>query len=282
PVHPINSVVGGFTAQPDHMTLQVFAARLRAAIKDAVATVDLFARSDIFDFHPGREKLALQSPNGYAVLSDSVEVKTHATRSGQTLPVENYHDFIRELPTPEAGNAKFSFLQDGEPFMVGALARVNSNWDTLMPAAAGAAEAAAKASGIEKGADNPYLNNVCQAVEIVDALQRCAALCEKLAASYDVGAGDVAPPVKIELKEAIGYAASEAPRGTLYYSIGLDEAGFVTSGDVITPTAQNLACIEADLRTLAPLLDDMPQEDMITFIEKLIRAYDPCLSCAVH
>jgi len=286
PVHPVNAVIGGFTDEPDQMTLQVLAARLRAALKDAVETVELFARLSFPDFHPGREKIALHAPNGYAILSDRTEVLVAALQSPWTDSVANYHNYIAEHARPELGNAKFSLLRKGDteaaPFMVGALARVNINWDALMPAAAGAAKAAAKHTGIQKGADNPYLNNLCQAIEIVDAVQRCAVLCEKLAASYADQQGQSKPSKNIDLREGKGFAASEAPRGTLFYSIGLDQQGRVSSGDVITPTAQNLACIEADLCLLAPLLEDLPQDAMIKQIEQLIRAYDPCLSCAVH
>ncbi|MCL2870273.1 MAG: Ni/Fe hydrogenase subunit alpha [Coriobacteriia bacterium] len=290
PVHPINAVVGGFTDQPDQMALQVLAARLRAALKEAVQTVEFFAKVEFPDFHPQREKLALYKPGGFAFLSDRPSVRVQTLYADWNRPVGSYHDFIREhfdlsTATP-AGNAKFSLLKNQQkeeiPFMVGALARVNINWDNLMPAATGAAEAAFKSTGIQRGADNPYLNNLCQAIEIVDVLQRCAALCEKLASDFEKCQGQIEPPKSIDPQAGIGYSASEAPRGTLYYSIGLDEEGYVTSGDVITPTAQNLACIEADLRQLAPQLEGLPEEDMILRIEQLIRAYDPCLSCAVH
>ena len=285
-VHPVNAVIGGFTDEPEQMTLQVLAARLRAALKDAVETVEFFAKLGFPDFHPAREKIALHAPNGYAILSDKAEVCVAAFNSSWTDSVSNYHNYIKEHPRPELGNAKFSLLKEGDaeavPFMVGALARVNHNWDVLMPAAAGAAKAAAKSAGIHKGADNPYLNNLCQAIELVDVLQRCAKLCEKLASSYDEQRGQVAPAESVELRAGLGFAASEAPRGTLFYSIGLDQQGRVSSGDIITPTAQNLACIEADLRLLAPQLEELPQDEMVLQIEQLIRAYDPCLSCAVH
>ena len=296
PVHPVNAVVGGFTDEPDSMTLQILAARLRAALKDAVQTVDLFAKMGIPDFQPEREKLALHSANAYAILSDSVDIEVARTSSVMTSarpskdgrPVKDYHNFIKEQIHPEAGNAKFSYVEDASgnsvPFMVGALARITISWDGLMPAAAGAIEAITKSTGFKRGENNSHFNNLCQAIEIVDALQRCAVLCDKLAASYDCPEqqGQIKPPKHIDLQQGIGFSASEAPRGTLYYSIGLNEQGYITSGDVITPTAQNLASIEADLHLLAPQLEGLPQEELMLRIKQLIRAYDPCLSCAVH
>jgi len=287
PVHPVNAVVGGFSSEPDPMTLQVLAARLRATLNNAIQTVEIFAKFDIPDFHPMREKLALHAPNTYTILADSPEVKITALNSVRQFEPSDYHSYIKEHLQPERGNAKFSLLEAKEddgagiPYMVGALARINMNWDALMPVAASAAKAAMKA-GFRQDADNPYFNNLCQAIELVDALQRCAALCDELALNYLEQQGVIASPKEINTVEAVGKAASEAPRGTLFYSIGLDKEGRVSSGDVITPTAQNLACIEADLRMLAPQLNDLPQEEMIMRIEQLIRAYDPCLSCAVH
>ena len=46
----------------------------------------------------------------------------------------------------------------------------------------------------------------------------------------------------------------------------------------------NIANIEADMRILAELLiqQDKGQEEIQLEVEKLVRAYDPCLSCSVH
>ena len=53
---------------------------------------------------------------------------------------------------------------------------------------------------------------------------------------------------------------------------------------ILTPTAQNVANLEADMRLLAEMLvDEGCGEDVIRLeVEKLVRAYDPCLSCSVH
>ena len=53
---------------------------------------------------------------------------------------------------------------------------------------------------------------------------------------------------------------------------------------IMTPTAQNVANLEADMRVLAEqLVAEGAEEDAVRLeIEKLVRAYDPCLSCSVH
>ena len=56
------------------------------------------------------------------------------------------------------------------------------------------------------------------------------------------------------------------------------------SATILTPTAQNIANLEADMRKLAEGLlgAGADQEEIQLRIEELVRAYDPCLSCSVH
>jgi len=75
----------------------------------------------------------------------------------------------------------------------------------------------------------------------------------------------------------------EAPRGTLYHKLSVDNAGIVKEGEVIVPTGQNQINIEQDIGKLVEsLLPNVPKEKIPFEIEKLIRAYDPCMSCASH
>ncbi|MFR8300774.1 MAG: nickel-dependent hydrogenase large subunit, partial [Gordonibacter urolithinfaciens] len=77
---------------------------------------------------------------------------------------------------------------------------------------------------------------------------------------------------------------TEAPRGALFHDLELDAEGRVVHASIMTPTAQNVANLEADMRLLAEqLVADGSEEDEVRLeIEKLVRAYDPCLSCSVH
>ena len=36
------------------------------------------------------------------------------------------------------------------------------------------------------------------------------------------------------------------------------------------------------MRAFAPTVVGLPEEEFILHVEQLVRAYDPCLSCAVH
>lgn len=267
PVHPITAVVGGFTSEPSAADLLAFAQRLHAAAKDAAATVELFGSFEVPDFATAGEMLALCSPDTYAIYDGDV----CALDGGWCRPASEYHDFVTETVVGHS-NAKHSTV-DGRTFLVGSLARVNLSWNRLLPAA----RIVAGNAGLPQNSRNTFHNNLCQAVELVDAAERCALLCEELAR----GEGSSAP-VEFAVKAGRGTGATEAPRGTLYHTVEIDDDGHILYGDVITPTAQNLANLEADMRALAPTIASLPEEEFVLRVEQLVRAYDPCLSCAVH
>jgi len=80
--------------------------------------------------------------------------------------------------------------------------------------------------------------------------------------------------------------AIEVPRGTLFHEYEIDGEGLVVSANVITPTAQNLANVERDLRSAVERLlaePEAPDDARLKLsLEMVARAYDPCISCSVH
>jgi sulfhydrogenase subunit alpha len=267
PVHPITAVIGGFSAEPNAREIEALAKRLHAAAADAAETAALFSSFTVPDFATEGEMLAMHSGSDYAIYDGDV----CALDGGWCRPAGEYHDFVTETVVSHS-NAKHSTV-DGRTFLVGALARVNLSWDQLLPSA----RVVASKSGLRAVSRNSFLNNLSQAVELVDAAERCALLCESIL--EDKGSS---LPVSFTVRAGSGTAATEAPRGTLYHTLSLDDDGFITGGNVITPTAQNLANLEADMRKFAPTVAHLPEAEFILAIEQLVRAYDPCLSCAVH
>jgi len=92
--------------------------------------------------------------------------------------------------------------------------------------------------------------------------------------------------VEYEVRAGRGVGAIEVPRGTLFHEYEIDGDGRVLSANVITPTAQNLANVERDLRGAVEnlLAKGEPMEDarLKLNLEMVARAYDPCISCSVH
>ena len=74
------------------------------------------------------------------------------------------------------------------------------------------------------------------------------------------------------------------PRGTLVHEYEYDEDGIVTGANLVIPTNQNIANIEADFRAYIPQLMEQgrTQDEITHLLEMLVRAYDPCISCSAH
>jgi len=87
---------------------------------------------------------------------------------------------------------------------------------------------------------------------------------------------------KIVPRATVGVGVVEAPRGTLYHKYETDEKGIVTHGEVIVPTGQNQITIEQDLGKFIQDNLSMDRDTLGLECEKIIRAYDPCMSCASH
>ncbi|GAB4291707.1 MAG: Ni/Fe hydrogenase subunit alpha [Coriobacteriia bacterium] len=267
PVHPVTALVGGFASEPDPRSLEEFAERLTRLAGEAEETARLFSTFEIPAFETAGDMLALVADDDYAIYDG----ETASLQGEWRRPVAQYRDFIREDVVGHS-NAKHSTVA-GSPFMVGSLPRVNLSANRLAPRAA-AVLSELGWSGVSR---NPFMNNVCQAVELVDACERCAGYARQL-----LEMGGSSEPVPFTVRAGSGVGATEAPRGTLYHAYRIDDDGFVTAGDVITPTAQNLGNLEADMRAFAPTVVDEPRERFILLVEQLVRAYDPCLSCSVH
>jgi len=267
PVHPVTAVVGGFTSEPDLRDLAAYRDLLLGVAGDALATVELFASFPVPDFSSAGEMLALVADDDYAIYDGD----TAALDAGWRRPAAEYREFIGETVVGHS-NAKHSTV-GGRPFLVGSVARMNLSAARLNDAG----RAAFAASGVTLPTRNPFHANVLQAVELADASARCAGYIERL-----LEMGGTSAPQPFKIRAGAGGSATEAPRGTLYHSYAVDDDGLITHGDVITPTAQNLANIEADMRDFAPTIADRPAEEFTLLIEELVRAYDPCLSCAVH
>ena len=267
PVHPITPTIGGFTDDVSSADLRHMSELLFEAVADAAATVELFGELVGLRFETAGEMVALHEEANYATVAGKIA----ALDAGWKKPVNQYQKIITEKVADDS-NSKYSTI-DGKPFLTGPLARVNISWDQLLPSA----RVVASKIGLRPVNRNIFSAHACRAIELVDAAERCAVLAEEL--SYDDGS---VKPKPFKVKAGKGYGASEAPRGTLYHSVTFDDEGIITAADVITPTAQNLANLAADLKEFAPTVVDKSEDDFKKAVEMLVRCYDPCLSCAVH
>jgi coenzyme F420-reducing hydrogenase alpha subunit len=89
-------------------------------------------------------------------------------------------------------------------------------------------------------------------------------------------------PVRPPVRAGTGVGVIEAPRGLLYHMTKVNEEGLIEDYDVIVPTAQNQINIENDLKDYFEENLDKNEETLRLNAENIIRAYDPCMSCATN
>jgi coenzyme F420-reducing hydrogenase alpha subunit len=167
--------------------------------------------------------------------------------------------------------------------MVGALARLNINGQFLNPLAKGIW----KKLKWGKPEYNSFKNIIAQAIEIVHCLEEAKILLDDLSVNLR---DEKSLADKLDLiadanplgKNTYGCDAVEAPRGTLYHSYKISKDGLITDCQIITPTVSFLRNLEADISEYLPDIKSMSEKKRSLKIRALIRAYDPCISCATH
>ena len=267
-LHPTRTVVGGFTMVPEKKELVQFRTRLKDATDDLLKTAELFRTFTIPDFSRETEFVSLKGEGSYPyiggdlVSSDGVRKKEHEYK-------EMTNEYLVEQST-----SKWSRLSR-QSFAVGALARVNNNFDLLHPMA----KEIAVSFGLKPVNHNPYMNNIAQLVESVHVVMESLSLIDEL-----TGSPWQEPRQPVSPKSGNGVGAVEVPRGILYHSYEFDDHGRITHCDCVIPTSQNHANIQHDLHALAAR--EAPKgtqdRDIELLAQMLVRSYDPCISCSVH
>ncbi len=281
PFHPVNLHVGGLSSYPRRADLEELTERILKASDLAVRTCETLMK-----FKPPVRRTS--EPVFLALIPESSHYSYFGNRirssTGFEANVDQYQVYLKEESVPYSHAKRSSF--EGQPIMVGSLARLYLFHERLAPNA----KSIFQSTELAKGDTNTIWNNLGQAIEIVEAMERCKSILETLMGSttdWDT------PLARQNCLSPTGNASGratgtvECPRGTLYHQYVLDEQGFITEGDMITPSAQNTFRIEKDIQevvtqTIESLSDGEPEQQLRANLETLVRAYDPCNTCATH
>jgi sulfhydrogenase subunit alpha len=266
--HPQRPVVGGFTKWPTVEEMETLRQRLADCVPDveAVAALIKDLAGALPQFTRETEFIALKSSEEYALYDGYI-----ASTDGGTWPVDQYKDVTNEFLVPQS-TAKFT-KNKRDSYMVGALARLNLNYDQLSPKA----KEVAQAFGLSPVNFNPFMNNVAQLVEFVHSLEESIRLIDEILKD---GIKDEKPSVSV--RAGRGSGSTEVPRGILFHEYEYNKDGECVWANCIIPTNQNHANIQKDLESLIPEIKDRPQAEIELAAEMLVRAYDPCISCSTH
>jgi coenzyme F420-reducing hydrogenase alpha subunit len=264
-IHPVNVRVGGFYRAPRRRELEPLAERLKWAREAALATVRWVAAFDFPEVERDYEFVALRHEAEYPFNEGRI-----VSSRGLDIAVADYEDHFEEIHVARSTALQSRLLARGS-YLVGPLARYSLNFDRLSPLA----QEAARAAGLASVCANPYRSIVVRAVEVLYA-------CDEALRIIEGYVEPDCPALAAEPRAAVGYAATEAPRGLLYHRYRLDPDGTIAEARIVPPTSQNQASIEEDLASFVGLWLDLPDEALRHRCEQTVRNYDPCISCSTH
>ena len=260
-VHAPYLAIGGFSQFPQAEDLEKCKQMLEKARDAALRLVKTFSKCP-FKFEDDTTFVALVSDK-YDFLEGEI-----VTSNGEVIPEVNFREHLEHqvIPYSQASGYKF----EGDRYMVGALARINLAKELLDPNTARDASFALS----RFPSTNIFDNNLAQAIEILHCIDESLEFLEGPAFNPE-------PPATSSKTSGIGVGVIEAPRGTLYHQLEIRDNKIVRA-EVIVPTGQNQISVEKNLVRLVEKNLNLSKKQLSFEIEKLVRAYDPCISCATH
>jgi coenzyme F420-reducing hydrogenase alpha subunit len=258
--------VGGFYKAPRKKDLLKLRPDLEWGLEASKATLRLVSGFNFPEFNPSYEFVSVSHPTEYPMN----EYRIVSSGGIDIDPTDFERVFLEEHVA--RSTALHSVRADtGTSYFVGPLARVNLNFEKLLPQA----KEAARTCGVTWPCTNPFKGIIARSVELIQAFEEALFLVdayeepERSRAEFKVHAGE-------------GCAATEAPRGVLYHRYRLNDQGLVEFAKIVPPTSQNLRRMEDDLRLLVPEVWQRSEAEITHVCENLVRSYDPCISCSTH
>ncbi len=261
-VHAPYPTVGGFTKLPNSADFPAMITQLESIRPAVIRLIGLFSQST-FTLEQDVEFMALLDSD-YSFLGGTVY-----TSNGEQLTQEQIGGYFEHVAIPYSHAS--GYTMKGKLYFTGALARLNLGKQFLHP------NTQRDASGALAlfPSKNIYHNNIAQAIEILHAIDASIDILRSLTITPE-------RPGMLERKAGEGIGMLEAPRGLLYYKLKLSEQGRLDDIQIIVPTGQNQIVIEKSLLTYFQQNFNLPREKLTAEAEKIVRAYDPCMSCASH
>jgi coenzyme F420-reducing hydrogenase alpha subunit len=278
-VHPVGLQVGGFHKAPSEDSATELLEYIESVLPDAMAMAEWISTIPLPDDPQTFNSVALTS------VDYPLEAGRLKADNGLDISETEYEDYFKELQSPHStalwslmkgslmeGSGKKESSMNGGDYLVGPLARLNLNIDQLPEFLS---DLLAKV-GNPFPSNNMFHSMLARAVEICFALHESAEILRQYQKPE-------AASVPVNVKAGTGCGWSEAPRGLLWHRYDVDEEGIIRAAKIVPPTSQNQARIEQDLmRSLQRFGLDRSDQELRLHSEKVVRNYDPCISCATH
>ncbi|HID17503.1 TPA: Ni/Fe hydrogenase subunit alpha [Candidatus Bathyarchaeota archaeon] len=286
-IHPVTAIPGGMSKP---LSGEDRDALLRGS-DEAIQIAEEIA-SFLFNALEERGELVREFPSNKTYYMSLTSDGTHEIYDGLLtvvnpegklklkFPPNEYLDHVAEKAVPHS-YVKYPFLKEfGYPdglYRVGPLARLNVAKEIAMPKAFKYLCSFKKSFG--DPAHNVLAYNAARAVELVHATEMVKAILKDPSIESDDVLVEPVP------REGNGVGIVEAPRGVLIHHYRVNKDGLIERGNFIVATGQNVPLIELDIMSFMGkrrLNPDLTEEELLWKVETLVRAYDPCISCATH
>jgi len=258
-VHPVNLKVGGFYTMPEEKDVESLLKEIEVAVEKAEEALELVISLEYPEIELDYEFISLYSGELYPIVEGEIK-----SSKGWKIKKEDYEKFFEEYQEPHS-TALYSRIKNGKFYLVGPLSRFNNNFHNLD------VNIVKKLKGIYP-IKNPFMSIIPRVVEILYGFREIL----KILTSIDL---KQEPSVEWKPKEGEGLGVTEAPRGILYHKYTVDEKGKVLQAKIVPPTSQNQGIME---ETLYHVLNKVKPENPLEVSEKVVRTFDPCISCATH
>jgi coenzyme F420-reducing hydrogenase alpha subunit len=264
-IHAPLPTVGGFSRNPDPSKFPDLIARLEAIRPQVLRGIETFVEWEA-SLIRNTDYLALRNDTWFDFLEGEV-----VNSNGRRIARSEFGNYLQYVQIPHSHAEGYRFSDTQEDYLVGALARINLNLDLLHPRTKD--DTASPLSVFPS--NNIYHNNLAQAIEVLQCVDDAIDILRTLRLADE-------KPIRTPVKAGTGVGVIEAPRGLLYHMAKVNEEAVIEDYDVIVPTAQNQINIENDLRDYFNDNLDKDEEMLRLNAESIVRAYDPCMSCATN
>lgn len=265
-IHPVNVAVGGFHRSPRIEDLHKLIPKFEWGLQAAVEATRWVTGFPFPDFNRNYDLVALVHPDEYPMNEGRIGSTTEPP-----IAVREYERVFVEHHVAHSTALHSRRIADGRCYGVGPLARITLNRDRLSETA----KRVADEIRFEDRCRNPFRAIIARGLELIHAFEEALQILKSCR---------ILRPARIAYQPADseGCAATEAPRGLIYHRYQIDAEGRIRFAMIVPPTSQNQRQIEEDLIDWIPRIladDDAQTADEC---EKLIRSYDPCISCSTH
>jgi F420-non-reducing hydrogenase large subunit len=287
-VHPATAVAGGMTTCLSERQRQHFLEGVEAAKAAIVRFHDDVWWPEVkraAERYAGLGKLdthfiGLVKEDQLQLYDGTVRVVGPGAEAAHEFEPSDYLTYIGERPL-EYSYAKVAYLTlpggDGDIVRAGPVARVN------VAKTAGTEHASAYMEEFHslfgEVAQETLALDMARYVCTVYAIERA----EQLLSDERITGAELRTEVEYVAGEGVGMV--EAPRGLLIHHLSWDDNGYVTMANIITPTNANSYAIDSALKPVAQRsikAGQVNEQQLKNEIGLVVRAYDPCLSCATH